>query len=64
MAKTAVVTTSSSKKHGTVKVRCNCKHSFQDMLYGSQVRLANLMTNGKALARCTVCATLHQNPVR
>ena len=65
MAKaSAAVTTSTSKKHGTVRVRCNCKSDFQDALYGSGVRLGNLMVNGKALARCTVCSSLHQNAAR
>jgi len=62
--KTVDVAAASTKKRGSVKVRCNCESSFQDLTYGAGIRIASLMINGKALARCTVCSSLHHNAVR
>ena len=42
----------------TIK-KCNCKSSFQDVLYGLLMRVMNLKANGKQ-ATCTVCGAIHQ----
>ena len=45
------------------KVRCDCKHEFQDTEHGKQNRVANPTTkkylDGTIDVRCTVCTKLH-----
>ncbi len=49
----------------TRNVACNCKHEFQDKVYGIGRRLANLVTKTLKSAsnqcdyRCTVCGKAH-----
>lgn len=47
----------------TYKIKCNCKHDFQDQRYGKQIRIANptqkATTDKNLVVRCTVCSTLH-----
>jgi len=38
-------------------VKCTCKHSYQDSLYGIGNRVANSMRTGQS--KCTVCGTVH-----
>ena len=44
-------------------IKCNCKHEYQDRVYGKGKRLANKMTGGKTVKknswRCTVCGKEH-----
>lgn len=39
---------------GSIKMKCSCKHEFQDKLYGAFMRVWTLCKGG-ASARCTVC---------
>lgn len=39
-------------------ITCECKHEYQDKVYGKQKRVANPM-KGKDKGRCTVCGTVH-----
>lgn len=41
-------------------VICKCKHAYQDSIYGTQKRHANLATKSGGY-RCTVCGTLHKS---
>lgn len=41
----------------SVKVKCTCKHEYQDEKYGNGTRIACL-TYSKKDARCTVCQKL------
>ena len=49
----------------TRNIACNCKHEFQDKLYGIGRRLANLVNKSVKSAsnnvdyRCTVCGKSH-----
>lgn len=40
------------------KVKCNCKHEYQDNKYGIGNRIATL-EYGKKRATCTVCLRKH-----
>lgn len=44
----------------TYKVLCNCKHEFQDQVYGPKVRIATptqrTPSASDRVVRCTVCA--------
>lgn len=46
------------------KVKCACKHEFQDKEHGSHVRVANptsrLHPDGQIEVRCTVCNTTYK----
>lgn len=48
------------KKYGSVIVKCNCSHSYQDAKYGPGNRVANLKFKDKSKneARCTVCGSV------
>lgn len=37
-------------------MKCSCKHTMQDELYGHGNRIANLMRSGQY--KCTVCSTI------
>lgn len=40
----------------TKELKCNCKSTFQDYLYGNNIRLFNAIgKDGKDGYRCTVC---------
>lgn len=49
----------------TRNIACNCKHEFQDKVYGIGRRLANLVTktlkstSNQCDYRCTVCGKAH-----
>ena len=48
------------EQEGTIMtsiVRCTCKNSAQDEMYGVGNRVANELRNGQL--RCTVCSTIH-----
>ena len=45
------------QKNGTVIVKCNCEHEYQDKEYGKKSRVANLKQGFKAT--CTVCGKEH-----
>ena len=43
-----------------MKIKCTCKHEYQDKKYGKGIRIGNLVTGksdkaGKKVYRCTVC---------
>lgn len=40
----------------TQMIKCNCKHEFQDAMYGVGQRVANIMRTGQV--KCTVCGTI------
>lgn len=40
------------------KVKCSCKHPFQDKRYGEGIRIANKATKSGHLC-CTVCGKTH-----
>lgn len=40
-------------KEGTIIMKCNCEHEFQDEVYGKGMRVHNVSPSGKAA--CTVC---------
>ena len=42
------------RKYGAKIRSCDCKHEYQDALYGKQMRVACLCKEGKE-SRCTVC---------
>ena len=44
---------------GTKILRCNCENTFQDKLYGKQMRVHNICQGGNnkdKVAYCTVCS--------
>lgn len=46
-----------------MKVKCNCKHEFQDATHGVGTRIANPTKHRDEKhteVRCTVCKTLHR----
>lgn len=47
----------------TAMVKCKCKHSAQDKMYGLGVRVANALAKkektSNAAYRCTVCSAIH-----
>lgn len=38
--------------------KCNCKHEYQDKVYGQGMRVCN--EDSKKQATCTVCGTKHK----
>lgn len=42
----------------SLSVKCNCRHGFQDGLYGKGVRVATASAKGHA--DCTVCGVSHR----
>lgn len=57
-------------KQGTAKVRCACKHEFQDRTHGPGIRVANTLKLPQGTqkpstlqVRCTVCSHVHSVPV-
>lgn len=55
-------------KNGTAIVQCNCKHEYQDRMYGKDARVANATAKQDEdfiEVRCTVCSRVQQvNPSR
>ena len=53
-------------KHGSLKVLCNCNHTFQDQQYGARMRAATPANKSRLKGgplqevRCTVCGTAHR----
>jgi hypothetical protein len=48
-------------KSGTAVIRCDCRHPYQDRVYGAGRRLGNFtksMKGERRQARCTVCSKL------
>ena len=39
----------------TVIKPCDCKHEYQDKVYGKNMRVHNTMASEKGDYRCTVC---------
>ncbi len=57
-------------KQGTARVKCTCKHAFQDAAHGPGMRVANTLKLPGGTqkpttiqVRCTVCSNLHWVPV-
>ena len=40
-------------KSGSIVALCNCKHDYQDNLYGKNMRVKNICADGTL--KCTVC---------
>ena len=43
---------------GSIIKKCDCKHPFQDDLYGHQLRVMNNTKSGQPV--CTVCSKKHK----
>jgi hypothetical protein len=51
-----------SRAKTPAKVRCTCKHEYQDRVYGQGIRVANPVENvnkNYGRYRCTVCSKAH-----
>lgn len=52
-----VATTTSKDSHASKIIKCDCKHAYQDKLYGAGMRVHTPKKSGGW--RCTVCSKDH-----